>query len=116
MRQGQARPTNAAAAAGVLLRPALWMLLRIVAVSELAVLDLGGGALRHVDRASGAWARVASAQVVEGGPGGIWEAIEDVYAGWHAAGEPEHPDIGLSIDREGRQRLWLHQPDECGCS
>ncbi len=34
----------------------------------------------------GAWARVAGDQVVEGGPGGIWEAIEDVYAGWHAAG------------------------------
>jgi RNA polymerase sigma-70 factor, ECF subfamily len=49
----------------------------------------------------GIWARVAGDQVVEGGAGGIWEAIEDVYAGWHAAREPERSDIGLSVEREG---------------
>jgi hypothetical protein len=58
-----------------------------------------------VDRASGAWARVAGDQVVEGGAGGIWEAIEDVYAGGQAAGEPEWPEMGLSVDRERRERV-----------
>jgi hypothetical protein len=52
--------------------------------------------------------------VVEGGAGGIWEAIEDVYAGWHATGEPERPDIGLSVKREGWQRLRLRRPEGCG--
>jgi hypothetical protein len=52
--------------------------------------------------------------MVEDGPGGVWEAVEDVYAGWHAAGEPERPDIGLSVEREGRQRVWLRRPEGCG--
>jgi hypothetical protein len=52
--------------------------------------------------------------VVEGGPRGIWEVIEDVYAGWHAAGEPERPEIGLSVDREGRQRVCVRRPEGCG--
>jgi hypothetical protein len=48
-------------------------------------------------------------------PGGsVWEAIEGVYAGWHASGEPERPEIGLSVDRERRQRRWLRRPDGCG--
>jgi hypothetical protein len=61
----------------------------------------------------GAWARVVGDQVVEGGAGGIWEAIEDVYAWRHAAGVPERPEIGLRVKREGRQRLWLRRPDWC---
>src|SRR6266536_5051617 len=51
----------------VTLRSPLWMLVRIVAVPELAVLDLGEGALGYVNRASGRWARVVGDQVVEGG-------------------------------------------------
>jgi hypothetical protein len=84
------------------------MQVRIVAVPDLAVLDLGEGALGYVDRVSRAWVRVADDQVVAGG---IWEAIEDVNAGWHAAGEPERAEIGRSVDREGRGRVWLRRPD-----
>jgi hypothetical protein len=61
-------------ATAVPLRSALRILVRIVAVPELAVLDLGQGALGYVDRASGAWARVVGDKVVEGGAGGTWEA------------------------------------------
>ncbi len=43
--EGRPRPTRAAAAAGTPLRSALWMLVRIIALPELAVLDLGSGAL-----------------------------------------------------------------------
>lgn len=99
--EGRPRPTRAAPAASVPVRFALWMLMRIVAVPELAVLDLGEGVLGYVDRASGAWARVVGDLVVEGGAGGLWQAIDDVCAGWHPAAEPERPDIGLSVDREG---------------
>jgi hypothetical protein len=88
---------------------------RLVAVQELAVLDLGAGALRCVDWASGSCARVVGDEVVEGGPAGIWEAIDDVHASWLAAGEPERPEIGLSVEREGRQRLWLRRPERCEC-
>jgi hypothetical protein len=56
----------------------------------------------------GGWARVVADQVVEG-PGDVWAAIEDVDAGWQAAGEPERPAIGLSVEREGRQRVWLRR-------
>jgi hypothetical protein len=90
------------------------MLVRIVAMPDLAVLDRGEGAMGYVDRAPGAWARVVGDQVVEGGAGGVWEAIEDVHAGWHAAGSPERAEIGLSVDREGRQRVWPGRPDGCG--
>jgi hypothetical protein len=69
-----------------------------------------------VDRASGAWARVVGDQVVEGRPSCIWEAIEGVYAGWHAAGEPDPPEIGLGVDRKGRQRSWLRRPEGWGWS
>jgi hypothetical protein len=82
------------------------------------VLDLGDDALGDLNGASGAWARVAGDQVVEGATGGIWEAIEDVYAGWHAAGEPDRPEIGLCVDRDGRQRVWLRslaQSPSAGC-
>jgi hypothetical protein len=48
------------------------MLVRIVAMPELAVLDLDAGPPGYVDRASGAWVRVVGDQVVEGGPGDIW--------------------------------------------
>jgi hypothetical protein len=57
------------------------MQVRTVAVPELAVLDLGAGASGTSIGLSGAWARVAGHRVVEGGAGGIWEAIEDVYGG-----------------------------------
>lgn len=69
--EGRPRLTHTAAAAGVLLRSALWMLVRIVAVPELVVHDLGEGALGYVDRTSGARAWVVGDQVVEGGAGGI---------------------------------------------
>jgi hypothetical protein len=85
--EGRSGPTRSAAAAGVPLRSALWLLVHIVAVPELAVLDLGAGAHRLRHRTSGAWARVAYF-CSSHGLGGVWEAIEDVYAGWHAAGEP----------------------------
>jgi hypothetical protein len=52
-------------AAGVPIRSALWMLVRIVAVPGLAVLDLGEGALRYVARAPGSWPRVVGDQVVD---------------------------------------------------
>jgi hypothetical protein len=58
-----------------------------LAVLDLAVLDLGASAPGHVDRASGSGARVVGDQGVDGDAGGIWEAIEEVFAGWHAAGE-----------------------------
>jgi hypothetical protein len=44
----------------------------------------------------------------------MWEAIEDVYECWHRADEPERPEIGLSVTREGRQRLWLRRPEGSG--
>jgi protein-L-isoaspartate(D-aspartate) O-methyltransferase len=111
---GQSRPTSAAAPARVPLRSALWMLVRIVAIPDLAVLDLGDGALGYVDRASGAWARVLDDLVVEGGSGHIWEAIEEIYACWHAAGEPDRTRVELTIDRDGQQRLELNGAGGCG--
>lgn len=100
---GESRPTPAAAAAGIPLRSALWMLVRILAVPDLAVLDLGDGALGYVDRENGAWARVDGSLVVEGGPGRLWDAIEGIYARWHEAGEPERSEVGLSVERDRKQ-------------
>jgi hypothetical protein len=111
---GEPRSTSAAAAAQVPLRSALWMLVRILAVPELAVLDLGEGTLGYVDRATGAWARVAGGRVVADRRPGLWDAIEDVYVRWHAAGEPARPEIGLSVDGDGSQRLWLRSPEGPG--
>jgi hypothetical protein len=112
--QGEARSTAAAAAAQVPLHGALWMLVRILAVPELAVLDLGDGELGYVDRATGAWARVVGDQVIVAPGTGLWGAVEDVYARWHDAGEPARPEIGLTVDRDGGQRLWLRSPDGAG--
>jgi protein-L-isoaspartate O-methyltransferase len=111
---GAARWTPAAAAAAVPLRSALWMLVRILAVPELAVLDLGEGELGYVDRATGAWARVVGEQVIAGGAGRVWDAVEGVYARWRDAGGPERPEIGLSVEQAGQQRLWLRTPDGPG--
>jgi protein-L-isoaspartate O-methyltransferase len=108
---GESRPTSAAAVAAVELRSALWMVVRIVALPDLAVLDLGDGALGFVDRASRAWARLAGHQVVEGGSWAIWKAVESIHARWHEAGEPERGEIGLRLDPDRRQRLWLRSPD-----
>lgn len=107
---GTSRTTPDAAAAAVPLRSALWMVVRIVAVPDLAVLDLGEGTLGFVDRASGAWARVSGDRVVEGGPRRLWSEVERIHGPWHEAGEPDRPDIGLSVEADGRQRLWLRDP------
>jgi protein-L-isoaspartate O-methyltransferase len=106
---GPARPT-AVPGAGMPLRSAMWMLVMILELPGLAVLDLGDGAYGFVDHESRSWARVTGDQVVEGGRRRLWAAVEDVYGRWHEAGEPERPDIGLSVGRCG-QRLWLRSPD-----
>jgi hypothetical protein len=111
---GDVRRTPAADAVGIPLRSALWMLVRILQVPDLAVLDLGEGALGYVDRASGAWARVTGDQVTTGGAGHLWDEVEGIYARWHDAGEPEREEIGLSVESGGQQRLWLHRPDGPG--
>jgi hypothetical protein len=73
------------------------LLVRIVAVPDLAVLDRGEGTIGYVDGRLAHGPRVAGAQVVECDAGGVWEAIEDVYAARHAAGERERPGIGLRL-------------------
>lgn len=96
--------------AGMPLRSALWMLVMILKLPGLAVLDLGGGAFGFVDHESRSWARVVGDRVVEGGPRHVWETVEEIYVRWHEAGEPERPDIGLTVERRGH-RLWLRNPD-----
>jgi len=108
--EGRTRPARAGTVASVPHRSALRMLVRIVAVPDLAVLDLGEGALGYVDRASGAWARVVGDQVVEGGAGHLGGDRGRLRRlargrGAGAAGDRAERRPG------GRQRLWFRRPD-----
>lgn len=57
----------------------------------------------------GSWARVSLADhtVAETGATSLWEPIEQTYRWWIDAGRPGWDRLGLTVDADGRNTVWL---------
>jgi len=57
-------------------------------------------------RSRSSWARVcADGWVREGGPGRLWDSVEQAYKLWRDAGSPTPADLTISITPDGRQTV-----------
>jgi protein-L-isoaspartate(D-aspartate) O-methyltransferase len=63
----------------------------------------------------GSWATIELAehddarQVTEAGPTRIWDAVEHAYQRWTELGEPDWPQLGVTVTAD-RQWAWLDDP------
>ncbi|MEV0592039.1 ATP-grasp peptide maturase system methyltransferase [Nonomuraea cavernae] len=69
-----------------------------------------------VDVATGSQATTKPApdggwSVRQHGPLRLWDAVEDAILTWQRAGSPHQSAFGLTVTRDGRQRVWLGEPD-----
>jgi protein-L-isoaspartate O-methyltransferase len=71
------------------------------------------GVLGLIDEDDRSWLRLdfAREQVTQGGPRRLWDEIEALYEGWCRLGAPNRERFGLTIDPDGRSRLWLDSAD-----
>ncbi len=71
-----------------------------------------------VDHLDLSWARVEESDngpvVAQGGPQRLWDRLEEADTLWTEGGRPGFERYGLTIDGEGRQRLWLDPPEGPG--
>ncbi|HZV49754.1 MAG TPA: methyltransferase domain-containing protein [Candidatus Dormibacteraeota bacterium] len=71
-----------------------------------------------VDYRDLSWARVEESEagpvVAQGGPQRLWDRLEEADALWTGSGRPGFERYGLTIEGEGRQRLWLDAPESHG--
>jgi hypothetical protein len=67
-----------------------------------------------VDVATGsqAWTETTGSgwQVHQHGPLRLWDAVEDALTTWQEAGAPPQSAFGMTVERDGTQRVWLSVP------
>jgi protein-L-isoaspartate(D-aspartate) O-methyltransferase len=61
----------------------------------------------------GSWARVGfdDRSVIEAGETSLWEPVEWAHRLWVDAGRPGWDRLGLTVDRNGRNTVWLDEPE-----
>ncbi len=61
----------------------------------------------------GSWSRVdiADNTVTEGGTTSLWQPVESAYRLWRDNDEPTWSRLGLTVDTEGVNTVWLDDPD-----
>ncbi|OXS31008.1 ATP-grasp peptide maturase system methyltransferase [Streptomyces sp. XY006] len=69
------------------------------------LVDVGTGSQAWTEPAGGGWT------VHQHGPLRLWDQVEDALTIWQDAGSPPHSDLGLTVDLDGTQRVWLGTPD-----
>lgn len=75
-----------------------------------------GTGYTFISAPDGSWCEVSAEEdngtrrVVEGGPISLWGRFEEAYDEWRAAGEPDWPRLGLTVD-PGEHTVWLDEPD-----
>lgn len=69
------------------------------------LVDVATGSQAWTEPARGGWT------VHQHGPLPLWDQVEDTLTVWQDAGSPPHSDLGLSVDPDGAQRVWLATPD-----
>ncbi|MFD7059791.1 ATP-grasp peptide maturase system methyltransferase [Streptomyces sp. NPDC059906] len=85
-----------------------------LAAPSAELMSTGTGVIL-VDVATGSQAWTEPARdgwtVHQHGPLRLWDQVEDALADWQEAGLPPHSDLGLTVDPDGTQRVWLGTPD-----
>ncbi|MGW2596615.1 methyltransferase domain-containing protein [Streptomyces klenkii] len=51
------------------------------------------------------------AKVYQSGPRRLWKEAETAHQWWNASGRPGYERFGLTVERDGRARVWLDGPD-----
>ncbi|MGK5546007.1 methyltransferase domain-containing protein [Streptomyces sp. URMC 127] len=51
------------------------------------------------------------AKVYQSGPRRLWDELEAAHQWWESRGNPGYDRFGLTVDRNGRTRVWLDDPD-----
>ncbi|WP_256104228.1 ATP-grasp peptide maturase system methyltransferase [Streptomyces sp. ODS05-4] len=69
------------------------------------LVDVATGSQAWTEPAAGGWT------VHQHGPLRLWDQVEDALGAWQEAGSPTHSDLGLAVDPDGTQRVWLGAPD-----
>ncbi|MFE1309140.1 ATP-grasp peptide maturase system methyltransferase [Streptomyces sp. NPDC058755] len=108
---GQSRPTR--------VNPALledWtgqFLAQLAAPSAELMTTSTGVILVDVATGSQAWTEPAGGgwTVHQHGPLNLWDQVEETLTVWQDAGSHPLSDLGLTVDPDGTQRVWLGTPD-----
>jgi hypothetical protein len=69
------------------------------------LVDVATGSQAWTETAGDGWT------VHQHGPLRLWDQVEDALTIWQDAGSPPHSDLGLTVDLDGTQRVWLGTPD-----
>ncbi len=69
------------------------------------LVDVATGSQAWTEPGGGGWT------VHQHGPLRLWDQVEDALTVWQDAGSPPHSDLGLTVDLDGTQRVWLGTPD-----
>jgi protein-L-isoaspartate O-methyltransferase len=69
------------------------------------LVDVATGSQAWTEPAGGGWT------VHQHGPLPLGDQVEDALTVWLDAGSPRHSDLGLTVDPDGTQRVWLGTPD-----
>lgn len=97
----------------------LWFLAHLVFPTALQFNLQRDGAhdeLRLFDAGDGSWVRVEEGSqkqhvVTQGGPRQLWDQLESVHELWLRLGKPDRDRYGLTITPDGKQRIWLDDPE-----
>ncbi|WP_048894184.1 ATP-grasp peptide maturase system methyltransferase [Streptomyces avermitilis] len=108
---GHTRPTR--------VNPALlddWtghFLAQLAAPSAELMNTTDGVILVDVATGSQAWTEPAgnSWHVHQHGPLNLWDQVENTLTTWQRAGSPPQSDLGMTVEPDGTQRVWLGAPD-----
>jgi hypothetical protein len=69
------------------------------------LVDVATGSQAWTEPAGGGWT------VHQHRPLRLWDQVEDARTVWQDAGSPPHSVLGLTVDPDGTQCLWLGTPD-----
>ncbi|MFI1369712.1 hypothetical protein [Streptomyces griseochromogenes] len=73
--------------------------------SGVTLVDVATGSQAWTEPAGDGWT------VHQHGPLALWGAVEDALITWQSAGSPALSGLGLTVDTDGTQRVWLGDPD-----
>ncbi|NED31738.1 ATP-grasp peptide maturase system methyltransferase [Streptomyces sp. SID8499] len=78
---------------------------RMTTGTGVILVDVATGSQAWTEPAGDGWS------VHQHGPLRLWDQVEDALIVWQDAGSPPHSDLGLTVDPDGAQRVWLGTPD-----
>jgi hypothetical protein len=93
--------------------PGFWGLARLLLMPFDTTVALDDRRTAIVEATDRSWVLIdlERNRVRQGGPRRLWDALEDLYLRLERCGRPSRDRFGLTVHPDGRQFVWLDDPD-----